>query len=217
MVKTLPHIKPNSLMPTDEVRELLKLLREVALMGAETTEAREKQRALDTIKELSERLWLLQGDESSEVEPQLPSPQTAHSFSVCSFVLNRDKEILLVRQRLDGLWTLPGLHPRALESPRETTLRAMRETTGLEAISHRCLAFFSTRSHPFPTGVVPAHTVVFECRIIGGRMNPGAGILDAAFFPLHDLPDLSPEKVLSSQLYMLYSLSAQKNLLTYSD
>lgn len=213
-MKALSKTTPTVPTSRAQIREMIKLLRELSLSGLESPSPSDLRRNLQNILELSEQLLdSLQVMEVDQGTPRANCPV----ISVCGFVLNREKEILFIRRKKDGKWTLPGVHPRENESPREATLRAIRRETGLEAVTHRCLALFNARSHPHPNLDFNAYTLVFECRITGGRLVPGGSVLDAAFFPLTGLPELSTETVLSSQIYMLYSLSAQKNLLTYSD
>lgn len=205
-------------MHQEEFLESIKLLRGLAAQGLKSSSPLEWRRNLESVLDLTAG-WIdgsaVSGKEPSSDEDLLYRGKV--EIYAGGFVLNRNKEILLTRRLEHGLWTLPTIRPEGNESPREATIRALREETGLEAVSHRCLAIFNARSHPHPSGIGNRLTLVYECRITGGRLSTGDKVLDAAFFPLNGLPELSAADILSSQLYMLYSLSAQKNLLTYSD
>lgn len=89
---------------------------------------------------------------------------------VAAVVRNACGEILVLRKREDGQWSLPagGIDPG--ESPREALVREVREETGLCVISMRLLDVFG--GEPFrttyPNGDRVEFTVcVFECEVSG--------------------------------------------------
>lgn len=75
-----------------------------------------------------------------------PTPKV----DVRGVVLNETKQILLVKERLDGKWTIPGGWAEIGISPKENLLKEMKEETGLEVNADRLLAVFNKRCHPHP-------------------------------------------------------------------
>ncbi len=113
--------------------------------------------------------------------------------------------ILLVKERRDGKWTLPGGWADIGESPGEAVAREVLEESGYRVRATKLLAFYDRNKHGHPP--LPFHTykVFFRCEVIGvGAWERGAEIADRAFFPEHDLPELSLSRVTPAQIARLF-------------
>jgi len=156
---------------------------------------------------------LAQGDETLRGNLQAlvsgdvgyPTPKIDVRAFVC-----RDGEVLLVRERTDGLWTLPGGWCDLGQSPRECVEREVAEETGLRCTALRLLALLDKKKHPHPRQIPHAYKAFFHCRIDGGGLlqetNETTG---AGYFPLDALPDLSLGRVLPDQIQLMARLAAQ--------
>src|SRR6478736_9296352 len=69
-------------------------------------------------------------------------------------VIFRDNKILLVKEKSDGKWTLPGGWADVCESPAENVVREVFEETGFQTRATKVLALFDRTLHkhepPFP-------------------------------------------------------------------
>ncbi|MCD7938176.1 MAG: NUDIX hydrolase [Tannerellaceae bacterium] len=119
-------------------------------------------------------------------------------------VFNEKNEILLVREKADGLWSLPGGWADVGYTPKEIAVKEVWEETGLKVEAQRLLAVMDHRRHPHP--VIPWYVYKYFilCRIIEGSFNEAFDILDKGFFPVDDLPPLSLERVLPEQIRQMY-------------
>lgn len=117
----------------------------------------------------------------------------------------RDDGILLVRERADGLWTLPGGWADVGESPSEAAVRELREESGFAARAVRLLALYDRDRHDHPPH--PWHTwkVLILCELLDEPQAPLGSETDAAgFFALDRLPPLSRARVTERQLARLF-------------
>lgn len=118
-------------------------------------------------------------------------------------VFNGKGEILLVRERSDGRWSLPGGWADVGYSPREIAVKEVREETGLEVKAVRLLAVTDQKSQPHPPALHYAYKLFIECEITGGKWTEAFDILDKGFFDPDRLPPLSEERVLESQIRLM--------------
>lgn len=141
-----------------------------------------------------------------------PTPKV----DIRGLVINEKGEVLLVREKIDGRWSIPGGWADIGMSPSETIVKEVREESGLEAIADRLLAVYDKRCHPHPPSAYYIYKIVFLCRITGGNMTPGFDILEAGWFRPDNLPELSTDRILATQIRELYSLAADdKNKAVY--
>ena len=123
-------------------------------------------------------------------------------------VFNEQGQILLVRERSDGRWSLPGGWADVGYSPREIAVKEVREETGLEVRAVRLLAVTDQKSQPHPPALHYAYKFFIWCEITGGQWTETFDILDKGFFDPDQLPPLSEERVLESQIRLMYEYRA---------
>ena len=105
-------------------------------------------------------------------------------------VFNEKDEILLVREKMDGCWSLPGGWSDVGYSPKEVAAKEVKEETGLDVLPVRLLAVMDMSKHPHPA--IPYYVYKFF-------------ILGKGFFRLEELPPLSLERVLPEQIQRMYA------------
>ncbi len=102
----------------------------------------------------------------------------------------REGKVLLVRERDDGGWCLPGGWADVGDVPSEAATREVHEEAGYEAISRKLIGVFdANRSEPLVA--CHAYKLVFLCEITGGNGHPNHETDGVAFFGPHELPTLS--------------------------
>jgi ADP-ribose pyrophosphatase YjhB (NUDIX family) len=109
--------------------------------------------------------------------------------------------ILLVRERSDGLWTLPGGFAEVGRSAARNVEREVLEEAGL-AVSARSL--YSVRhkaKRPYEPDVRDFYKLFFLCERADARApRAGAETSDARFFPRGGLPELSRGRVIEEDI-----------------
>jgi ADP-ribose pyrophosphatase YjhB (NUDIX family) len=120
----------------------------------------------------------------------------------------RAGEILLVQERSDKLWTLPGGWCDINRSPRESVEREVLEESGLEVRASRLLALFDKHKHDHPPQIPHAYKCFFLCDEKGGHLVNGTlETISAKFFPMDDLPLLSMNRVTPRQLQLVVAIA----------
>lgn len=131
-----------------------------------------------------------------------PTPK----LDVRALILDDAGRLLLVQERSDGLWTLPGGWCDIGDSPAGAVVREVVEETGLECRAVQLLALFDKHKHPHPPQLPHAHKAFFLCEVTGGALLTETDeTQNAAYFPIDALPALSLHRVVESQLQSLYA------------
>ena len=102
-------------------------------------------------------------------------------IDVRSFILKEDK-LLLVKERSDGLWTLPGGWADVNESASEAVIRETKEETGFDVTAVKLLAFWDKLKHDHPPQWPHVYKCFFHCQIVGGEASDNFEISEINFF-----------------------------------
>jgi ADP-ribose pyrophosphatase YjhB (NUDIX family) len=129
-------------------------------------------------------------------------------LDIRSFVL-RDKKILLVKERIDGLWTLPGGFADVNESPSEAVVRETLEESGFLVRPYALLALWDKLKHEHPLQWPHIYKCIFHCELISGDPQANLEISDIDFFSIDHLPPLSTPRITLKQLSVLYKMVQQ--------
>jgi ADP-ribose pyrophosphatase YjhB (NUDIX family) len=133
-------------------------------------------------------------------------------------VVFRDGKILLVRERSDGKWTLPGGWADVNESPAENVVREIREESGFETCVVKLLAVFDRSKHPHkPAFPFHVYKLFLHCEITGGAATQSSETDGVDFFAETELPELSSTRITQAQIHRLFEHQRQPNLPTDFD
>ncbi len=117
-------------------------------------------------------------------------------------------KLLLVKERTDGRWTLPGGWADVTESPRESVEREVREEAGLDVRAEKLLAVYDRGKHPHvPAFPFHVYKLFIRCAVTGGEAKAGHETSDVGSFAEAALPPLSHSRVLPAQLKRLFAHS----------
>ena len=125
--------------------------------------------------------------------------------------------VLLVRERSDGKWTLPGGWVDVNDSPSGAVAREILEESGYHARAVKLAALVDKRRHPHPPGIHHIYKLFFLCERTGGEAAPSIETDAVQFFPVQTLPELSTGRVLASQIERLYQHQLHRDLPTDFD
>jgi ADP-ribose pyrophosphatase YjhB (NUDIX family) len=129
----------------------------------------------------------------------------------------RNAEVLLVRERADGRWSLPGGWVDVNDAPSAAVAREIREESGFEARAVKLAALVDKNRHPHPPGVHHIYKLFFLCELTGGKAATSAETDAVGFFPVHALPELSTGRVIAAQIEQLYRHELDRSLPTEFD
>lgn len=103
----------------------------------------------------------------------------------------KDGQILMVKEMLDGLWSLPGGYADVNESPSSMVEREIMEETGIKAKARRVVGVYEANHDRDPVNVFHCYKVLFLCDYLEGSPRPSFETLEVKFYSLDELPELS--------------------------
>jgi ADP-ribose pyrophosphatase YjhB (NUDIX family) len=112
----------------------------------------------------------------------------------------REEGVLLVREKSDGLWTLPGGWADVGESAGEAVAREVWEESGYRVRPVKLLAAYDRNKHPHPPYPFHAYKLFFQCELTGGEPAHSIETDGVEFFREHELPTLSETRVTPGQI-----------------
>lgn len=119
-------------------------------------------------------------------------------------VVVKDHKVLLVREKSDNAWSLPGGWADIGLSPGEVAAKEVKEEAGLDVQATRLLAVFDKKKHPHPPSPYHVYKMFILCEILGGSLTPGLETRDVQFFAENEIPPLSKSRVTESQLELIF-------------
>ena len=129
----------------------------------------------------------------------------------------QENRLLFVREKADGLWTLPGGWADVGESPTEAVVREIQEESGFETQVCKLVALYDRRKHEHPPMLFHVYKAFFLCDLLGGRAAPSLETSEVVFFGRDELPPLSMARVTLRQIDRLFAHHANRGLPTEFD
>jgi ADP-ribose pyrophosphatase YjhB (NUDIX family) len=120
-------------------------------------------------------------------------------------VVFRAGQILLVREREDGRWSLPGGWADAGLTPREAVEKEVQEESGFQVRATRLLAVYDRERHDVPPLRWSVYKLFILCELQGGSATASIETEEVAFFPEHGLPPLSEGRSSSRQIARMFA------------
>ena len=101
----------------------------------------------------------------------------------------RQNRLLLVRERVDGGWTMPGGWADVGDVPSEAAEREVWEESGFRVKAHRVIGIYdANRSGPLE--VFHAFKIIFLCNLVGGEARPSNETSEVDFFGQDEIPSV---------------------------
>ena len=123
------------------------------------------------------------------VQPGYPTPKV--DVRAACF---RDGRILLVQERSDGGWCLPGGWADVCDFPSDAAVRETREESGFSCAARKLIGVFDANRSAGPLPLFHAFKIIFLCEITGGAPKPDHEILAVDFFSRDGIPPLSANR-----------------------
>lgn len=119
-------------------------------------------------------------------------------------VVFQDGAILMVRERLDGAWALPGGWADVGLSAKEVAVKEIREESGYDVLPIRLLAVLDKKFHDHPPASQHVYKIFIQCELTGGQASGGLETTEVAFFGEDNLPELSLERNTEVQVKAMF-------------
>ncbi|MEC0123235.1 NUDIX hydrolase [Paenibacillus pabuli] len=124
-------------------------------------------------------------------------------------VVFRGNKILLVREKIDGAWALPGGWGDIGLSPSEVAVKEIKEESGFDVVPIRLLAILDKKFHGHPPEPYHVYKMFIQCNIVGGTAEIGVETSAVEFFSLDELPELSLERNTVEQVKTMFEFLDQ--------
>ena len=125
--------------------------------------------------------------------------------------------ILMVKEKEDGTWSLPGGWADVNTSVSESAIRECREEAGATVLPGRLIAvhYANRRNNKlFPYTV---YKIFVECELLSIEFRENNETLEARFFGPEELPVLSSNRNNECQINMCFAAAADSNFKTQFD
>ena len=125
--------------------------------------------------------------------------------------------ILLVREKTDGKWSLPGGWADVHTSVREAVIKEAKEEAGAEVAPRRIIAIQDRRRHNLPPAPFTIYKIFVECDLIACAFEKNAETSEVGFFGRSDLPPFSEGRTTSRQVEMCFAARSTEKLEAWFD
>lgn len=106
----------------------------------------------------------------------------------------RDGRLLLVRERSDGGWCMPGGWADVGEAPSRCVEREIMEESGYIARATSIVGIYDANNDYDPIEFFHSYKIVFLCELNGGEASTSNETSDVGFFSPDELPSLSERR-----------------------
>lgn len=119
-------------------------------------------------------------------------------------VVFRGNQILMVRETIDGNWSLPGGWADVGLTPSEVAIKEVWEESGLVVVPERMLAVLDKNKHNHPPDMFHIYKIFILCRETGGELKGGMETSETGFFGPDKFPPLSVPRITTEQISLMY-------------
>ena len=129
----------------------------------------------------------------------------------------KDNKILMVKEKVDGAWALPGGWADVNSSVSESAIRECNEEAGALVKPKRIVAIHMGNKHNNHNFPFTIYKIFVECELVENSFKENTETLDAQFFEADKLPELSFERNTPDQIKMCFEARACKVFETIFD
>lgn len=129
----------------------------------------------------------------------------------------RGERVLMVRERADGKWTLPGGWADVNDTPSYAVLKEIEQESGFTARATKLAAVYDRNKHNHPAILFHAWKLFFLCELTGGEPRTSYETTAVEFFALDELPELSTGRATAAQIRRMYEHHLHPELPTEFD
>jgi ADP-ribose pyrophosphatase YjhB (NUDIX family) len=133
-------------------------------------------------------------------------------------VVFRNGKILMVKETIDGSWTLPGGWADVNYSPFQNAAKEVYEEAGIEVIPKRLLAVYDKSKDPeHLPDIYSIYKMFILCDEFGQNLKTGIETSDADWFDRNSIPPLSLPRITHSQINKMFEYHDHPTLFNICD
>lgn len=119
-------------------------------------------------------------------------------------VVFHEGKILMVREKIDGKWTLPGGWADVGYSPFEIAIKEVWEEAGIKVVPKRLLSVFDKTKHDHPPDAYHVYKLFILCKYTDGKLKPGTETSDVSWISRDQIPELSSPRITTEQILTMF-------------
>ncbi|SET72523.1 ADP-ribose pyrophosphatase YjhB, NUDIX family [Oceanobacillus limi] len=120
-------------------------------------------------------------------------------------VVFSNDQLLLVKEKLDNKWSLPGGFCEVGLSPAENCVKEIKEEAGFDVTPIKLLALHDNNKQSHPPDAYHYYKCFIQCKINNGKASGGLETNEAKFFSRNNLPPLSTRRNTETQILEMFS------------
>jgi ADP-ribose pyrophosphatase YjhB (NUDIX family) len=129
----------------------------------------------------------------------------------------KTNKILLIKEKVDGRWSMPGGWADVNSSVSESAIRECHEEAGAEVIPKRIIAIHMANRHNKDESPYTIYKIFIECDLIDFSFRKNTETFEAGFFKPDDLPPLSENRTTAGQIKMCFEAKKHRVFETIFD
>ena len=200
--------------------EKIKRIQALAEIGLEYSEISYDRERYEELREIS--LQLLEQMTDTPIEKIVPVIQETNGYKtpkvdVRAVVFNEKDQILLIQEKIDGKWAMPGGWTDISYSPGEVAEKECMEEAGLRVKAKRLLAIMDKQKQNMPPAFEYVYKIFLLCEKLGDEISTGSETIDVGWFDINNLPELSLPRNTKEQIQMMFEYQRGERTEPYFD
>jgi len=188
--------------------ELVKKIQSIAFAGLEYCENDFDRERYEDLKNLSQLLLAeISGTPLEKIQNLFVGEVGYQTPKVdVRAVVFKENKILMVKEKIDGRWSIPGGWADIGYSPSEIAVKEAKEEAGADVKPLRLLAIVDKLKHDYPISPFHIYKIFIHCELVNPAIYAGTETSDVNFFSRENLPPLSETRITAEQISMLFHL-----------
>lgn len=129
----------------------------------------------------------------------------------------KEDKILLVKESIDGCWSMPGGWAEVNLSIKENVVKEVKEEAGLNVVPKRLIAILDRNKHNVPVNAYGIYKIFVLCQLQDGSFKENIETDESGFFALAELPPLSVDRITKKQIELCFEAKDNDNFLAVFD
>lgn len=123
---------------------------------------------------------------------------------VRAVVFNEKNQILLIQEKMDGNWAMPGGWSDISFSPSEVAEKECFEEAGIKVKAVKLLALLDKQKQNMPPAFEYVYKIYLLCKKLDNNISVGTETSDVGWFDEQNLPELSTPRNTREQIKMMF-------------
>ena len=123
---------------------------------------------------------------------------------VRAVVFNENNEILLIQEKADYRWAMPGGWADVGYSPAEVAVKECFEEAGIKVETTKLLAVLDKQKQKMPPAFEYVYKIFLLCRKLNDNISVGTETSDVGWFNENNLPELSTPRNTVEQINLMF-------------